>query len=62
MAILPGQSGAKLMDVGLAQLGSNGKPALGISDLPTGQQSITAEDMIIGTLHYKAPEQLKARR
>jgi len=55
--IMVGDSGVKLLDFGLAKL-LEGSDAPG-PDRPT--ESITAEQKILGTLHYMSPEQLEGR-
>jgi serine/threonine protein kinase len=51
-------SGVKLLDFGLARLRSERDP---MGDAVTGIPALTAQNVIIGTLHYIAPEQLECR-
>jgi len=55
------KSGAKLLDFGLAKLRQEASPASPLSQLPTADQPITAQGMIVGTLQYMAPEQLEGK-
>jgi len=55
------KGGAKLLDFGLAKLGTpwTNAPA-GVSRLPT-QEALTRDGSILGTLQYMAPEQLEGK-
>jgi Tol biopolymer transport system component/predicted Ser/Thr protein kinase len=52
------KSGTKLLDFGLAKLKAS-PPGSPLSQLPTANDTITAQGTILGTLHYMAPEQLE---
>ena len=53
------KSGAKLLDFGLAKLRQGGASQVPLSELPTANDSITAQGTILGTLQYMAPEQVE---
>ena len=54
------KSGTKLLDFGLAKLKAS-PTASPLSQLPTANDSITAQGTILGTLQYMAPEQLEGK-
>jgi len=56
------KSGAKLLDFGLAKLRKETAPAnISLSKLST-EDDVTAQETILGTIQYLAPEQLEAKQ
>src|ERR1700730_16630809 len=53
------QAGAKLLDFGLAKIGTSVVAGAGLSMLPTTPPNLTARGTILGTFQYMAPEQLE---
>ncbi len=55
------KSGAKLLDFGVAKLRDDGVLPADESPTSFGARPLTGEGMIVGTLHYMAPEQVEGR-
>lgn len=57
------QSGAKLLDFGLAKPGVSSATTdlSALSSLPTEQRSLTEKGVVLGTFQYMAPEQLEGK-
>ena len=58
--IMVTKSGTKLLDFGLAKLKQEA-PAPLLSQLPTENDTLTAQGTILGTLQYMAPEQVEGK-
>ena len=56
------KTGAKLLDFGLARLTGHGEhPAALTAGVSPGSPPLTAQGVVVGTLHYMAPEQLEGK-
>jgi serine/threonine protein kinase len=55
------KSGAKLLDFGLAKLKQGASPAAALSGFQTGDDTMTAEGTLLGTLQYMSPEQVEGK-